>query len=95
MIANAFDFNKLGISVVAEKDASAISARKSFRKSDIIQAYLAFMADSPIVDNKKIIEEKMDELLVGKIMAVEPTKYKSSFKEFVKLLAVYQKTLKP
>lgn len=91
MIANAFDFQKLGVSVVAEKDASAISARKSFRKSDIIQAYLAFMADSPIVDNKKIIEEKMDDLLVGKIMAVEPTKYKSSFKEFVKLLAVYQK----
>lgn len=91
MIANAFDFNKLGISVVAEKDSSSTIARKSFRKSDIIQAYLAFMADSPIVDNKKIIEEKMDELLVGKIMAVEPTKYKSSFKEFVKLVATFQR----
>jgi hypothetical protein len=91
MIANAFDFKKLGISVVAEKDSSTITARKSFRKSDIIQAYLAFMADSPIVDNKKIIEEKMDDLLVGKIMAVEPTKYKSSFKEFIKILAIYQK----
>lgn len=91
MIANAFDFKKLGISVVAEKDSSTIAARKSFRKSDIIQAYLAFMADSPIVDNKKIIEEKMDDLLVGKIMAVEPTKYKSSFKEFIKILAIYQK----
>lgn len=91
MIANAFDFNALGISVLAEKDASALNARKSFRKSDIIQAYLAFMADSPIVDNKKIIEEKMDELLVGKIMAIEPTKYKSSFKEFVGLLAVFQR----
>ncbi|MBC3948956.1 hypothetical protein [Pseudomonas folii] len=91
MIANAFDFKKLGISVVAEKDSSTVSARKAFRKSDIIQAYLAFMADSPVVDNKKIIEEKMDDLLVGKIMAVEPTKYKSSFKEFIKLLAIYQK----
>lgn len=91
MIANAFDFKKLGISVVAEKDSSTIAARKSFRKSDIIQAYLAFMADSPIVDNKKIIEEKMDDLLVGKIMAVEPTKYKSSFKEFIKVLAIYQR----
>ncbi|WP_122469101.1 hypothetical protein [Pseudomonas viridiflava] len=90
MIANAFDFKKLGISVVAEKDSSATSIRKAFRKADIIQAYLAFMADSPVVDNKKIIEEKMDDLLVGKIMAVEPTKYKSSFKEFVKLLAAYQ-----
>lgn len=91
MIANAFDFKRLGLSVVAEKDSSGTVARKSFRKADIIQAYLAFMADSPIVDNKKIIEEKMDELLVGKIMAVEPTKYKSSFKDFIKLLVVYQK----
>lgn len=90
MITNAFDFNQLGINVVAEKDASISSARKAFRKADIIQAYLAFMADSPVVDNKKIIEEKMDELLVGKIMAVEPTKYRSSFKIFIETLAVVQ-----
>jgi len=90
MIANAFDFHELGLNVVAEKDANISAARKAFKKADIIQAYLAFMADSPVVDNKKIIEEKMDELLVGKIMAVEPTKYKSSFKSFVKILAVVQ-----
>lgn len=90
MIANAFDFNDLGLNVVAEKDANIAAARKAFKKADIIQAYLAFMADSPIVDNKKIIEEKMDELLVGKIMAVEPTRYKSSFKSFVKVLAEVQ-----
>ena len=91
MIANVFDFKKLGLEVVAEKDASAILSRKSFKKSDIIQAYLAFMADSPVVDNKKIIEEKMDDLLVGKIMAVEPKTYTSSFKDFVLLLVKFQK----
>ncbi|WP_041741337.1 hypothetical protein [Collimonas fungivorans] len=91
MIANAFDFEALGINVVAEKDANMHNSRTSFRKSDIIQAYLAFMADSPIVDNKKIIEEKMDDLLVGKIMAIEPTKYKSSFKEFLGLISIFQK----
>ncbi|WP_182267137.1 hypothetical protein [Stenotrophomonas maltophilia] len=90
MIANAFDFNDIGINVVAEKDANIAAARKAFKKADIIQAYLAFMADSPVVDNKKIIEEKMDELLVGKIMAVEPTKYKSSFKSFLSILATVQ-----
>lgn len=91
MIANAFDFKKIGIEVIAEKDATMSNSRRSFRKSDIIQAYLAFMADSPIIDNKKIIEEKMDELLVGRIMAVEPKKYVSSYKEFVILLAKFQK----
>ena len=91
MIANVFDFKGMGIDVVAEKDSTIASARRAFRKSDIIQAYLAFMADSPIVDNKKIIEEKMDELLVGRIMDVEPKKYMSSFKDFVSLLAIFQK----
>ncbi len=91
MIANVFDFKAMGIDVVAEKDSTIASARKAFRKADIIQAYLAFMADSPIVDNKKIIEEKMDELLVGRIMDVEPKKYMSSFKDFVSLLAKFQK----
>jgi len=91
MIANAFRFERLGIDVVSEKDANSSNSRKSFRKADIIQAYLAFMADSPIVDNKKIIEEKMDELLVGRIMAAEPRKYNSSFKEFLALLSTFQK----
>lgn len=91
MIANVFDFKNIGIEVIAEKDSTVSSSRKAFKKSDIIQAYLAFMADSPIVDNKKIIEEKMDELLVGKIMAVEPKKYVSSFREFIVLLAKFQK----
>jgi hypothetical protein len=91
MIANVFNFKAMGIDVVAEKDSTIATARKAFRKADIIQAYLAFMADSPIVDNKKIIEEKMDELLVGRIMDVEPKKYMSSFKDFVSLLAKFQK----
>ncbi|STQ93501.1 Uncharacterised protein [Janthinobacterium lividum] len=91
MIANVFNFKDMGIDVVAEKDSTIATARKAFRKADIIQAYLAFMADSPIVDNKKIIEEKMDELLVGRIMDVEPKKYMSSFKDFVALLAKFQK----
>jgi hypothetical protein len=91
MIANVFNFKEMGIDVVAEKDSTIATARKAFRKADIIQAYLAFMADSPIVDNKKIIEEKMDELLVGRIMDVEPKKYMSSFKDFVTLLVKFQK----
>lgn len=90
MMANAFDFEKLGVNVVSEKETTMKAARRSFRKSDIVQAYLAFMAESPVVDNKKIIEEKMDELLVSKIMSVEPSHYKSEFKDFIKALRQFQ-----
>jgi hypothetical protein len=91
MIANVFNFKRLGIEVISEKDGVAGTGKKAFKKADLIQAYLAFMADSPIVDNKKIIEEKMDDLLVGRIMAAEPKKYHSSFKEFILLIVKFQK----
>jgi len=90
MMANAFNFDDLGVKVVSEKEATMKEARRSFRKADIVQAYLAFMAESPIIDNKKIIEEKMDELLVSKIMSVEPSQYKSSFKDFISALQKFQ-----
>jgi len=90
MMANTFNFDDLGVKVSSEKDDDSKLARKAFRKSDLIQAYLAFMADSPIVDNKKIIEEKMDELIVSKIMSIEPSLYKSSFKDFVLQLTRFQ-----
>jgi len=90
MMANAFDFEDLGVKVVSEKEATMKEARRSFRKADIVQAYLAFMAESPIIDNKKIIEEKMDELLVSKIMSVEPSNYKSKFKDFISSLKNFQ-----
>ncbi|MFP2768968.1 hypothetical protein [Oceanisphaera sp. KMM 10153] len=89
MMNNAFDFEKIGVNVQTEKDSKKLG-KEYFRKSDIIQAYLAFMAESPIVDNKKIIEEKMDELLVNKIMSVEPINYKSKFDNVLKAIAKFQ-----
>ena len=68
---SSFDyFSKFGIKCRIEKDSvRSKSSNKFFNKADLIQAYLAFMANSPLVDNKKIIQEKMDELIVGKIMS--------------------------
>jgi len=90
IMSNAFDFDDLGVSVLTEKDAAKSRNKKSFRMADIVQAFLAFMAESPVVDNKKIIEEKMDELLVSKIMSVEPAGYKSEFKDFISALNKFQ-----
>ncbi|MBU2647852.1 hypothetical protein KKI24_24300 [bacterium] len=94
MMANAFDFNEFGLEIQTEKEAANKIIRKAFRKSDIIQAYLAFMAESPIIDNKKIIEEKMDELLVNKIMSIEPNTYKSKFEDVIKSLSKFQENPK-
>ena len=87
MINNAYDFSKLNITVVTEKEKPQTI---SFRKSDIIQAYLAFMANSPLVDNKKIIQEKMDGLLVDKIMSKESSDYDSTFNDVLLAISKFQ-----
>src|SRR5690554_1954834 len=66
LMSNVFNFDELGIEVQTEKERANKIKFNSFNKSDIEQAYLAYMANSPMVDNKKIIQDKMDELIVTK-----------------------------
>lgn len=92
MMANVFDFNELGIQVQTEKERAVKIKMNSFNKSDLVQAYLAYMANSPMVDNKKIIQEKMDELIVNKIVSAEKSEQDSSFENVIKSLAKFQKS---
>lgn len=92
MMANVFDFNKLGIQVQTEKERSVKIKMNSFNKSDLVQAYLAYMANSPMVDNKKIIQDKMDELIVSKIVSAEKVGKDSTFENVIKSLAKFQKS---
>lgn len=92
MMANVFDFNELGIELQTEKERSEKIKMNSFNKSDLVQAYLAYMANSPMVDNQKIIQDKMDELIVSKIISNEPISNDSSFENVVKLLSKFQKS---
>ena len=40
-----------------QKERAKKTKLNSFNQSDLIQAYLAYMANSPMVDNKKIIQD--------------------------------------
>lgn len=90
MMNNVYDFNAYGIPIQSEKERSKKIIQQSFNKSDLIQAYLAFMAESPMVDNKKIIQEKMDGLLVGKIISTDPLKYESNFSDCLSAISKFQ-----
>ena len=92
MMANVFDFDELGIVVQSEKERAEKTKINSFSKSDIVQAYLAYMANSPMVDNQKIIQEKMDELIVNKIISTEPINDKSNFKDVILSISKFQKS---
>lgn len=91
LMANAFDFNKLGIEIQSEKERAEKLKVHAFNKSDIVQAYLAYMANSPMIDNKKIIEEKMDELIVNKIISSEQDNIQG-FENVIKAISKFQQS---
>ncbi|WP_374244623.1 hypothetical protein [Zoogloea sp.] len=83
--SNIYDFDDAGINVQAEKRAAGQKRKRgAFKKADLIKAYLAFLSESVNVDNDKIIQEKMDELLASKIMNSDLTSTKNSFEDVMR-----------
>lgn len=68
LLGNMYSFDNEYIKILSEKKAIGKNARGSFKKASFISAYLAFMSDSLTVDNKKIIEDKLNELLASRVM---------------------------
>ncbi len=67
-----FDFRDLDIAVQSEKDRSEKIVRGAFNLADISKGYLAFLTENLHNENTRIIAEKMDELIVSKIMHTGP-----------------------
>jgi len=68
LASNIYDFNNLPLSVQTEKERKKRVIIGAFRKADIIKAYIAFLSDSINIDNQRIIEEKLDELIAERIL---------------------------
>lgn len=70
LASNIFDFDKLAILGVTEKDKkkAKITDKEYMNKDNLIKGYLAYISNSVNIDNQKIIEEKMNELIGDKIM---------------------------
>lgn len=83
--SNLFDFSKdSDLPIVTEK----FGARKKgyFKKSDFILSYLAFLSSSTTIDNQKIIESKLDELIAFKIMENDLSKDQVEFYQALELI---------
>jgi hypothetical protein len=78
--SNIYDFEDSGVKIQTEKLPPGQRRRRgSFKKVDLIKGYLAFLSESVNVDNDKIIQEKMDDLLAAKIMNSDITTSSDSF----------------
>lgn len=79
-----FDFSSLDISVQTEKERSEKVIQGSFNLGDVSRGYLAFLTDNVHNENTKIIGEKMDQILIGRILDSNITSAKVQFQDVIK-----------
>jgi hypothetical protein len=84
LTSNLFDFSDVDIQIATEKSNGR--RRGSFKQGDFVLAYLAFLSNSTTIDNQKLIEEKLDELLAFKILETDITEPDIEFSEVLTLI---------
>jgi len=87
LASNIFDFDELPILAVTEKES------KNKKKSDdemskevLIKGYLAYISNSINIDNQKIIESKMNELIADQILESNIPQKKGEFKDVISFI---------
>lgn len=83
---NIFDFDHLSIIAVTEKQERASKKRNSettMNKENLIKAYIAYISNSVNIDNQKIIEAKMDELITDQIMESNITSRGTQYNDII------------
>lgn len=87
LTAEMFDFDLLtNISVQTEKERSDKIVRGSFNVGDISKGYLSFLTGNVNNENNKIVDEKMDEILVGRVLDSKISNNDASFEVILKLI---------
>lgn len=94
LLNNIYQFDDLNITIVSEKEKKGKKIQNSFDKANIIKSYLAFLSDSLAIDNRKIIEEKMDELIAMNILKSNITKNDLEFSRVMDLINELSGSLK-
>ena len=85
-----FDFSELrNITVQTEKERADKMVRGSFNLADISNAYLAFLTNNVNNENNKIVNEKMDEILVGRVLDTDIANGSIQFENVLKLIDDY------
>jgi hypothetical protein len=90
LAANIFDFNNIEIISISEKQAKTSKYKSSdnyMSKENLIKAYIAYISNSINIDNQKIIESKMDELLTDQIIESDITSRSSQYHDVLSFVS--------
>jgi len=83
---NIFDFDNLPIISFTEKQKKVsqnTTDEATMNKENLIKAYIAYISGSVNIDNQKIIESKMDELITDQIMDSNITKRDTQYHDII------------
>lgn len=82
-----FDFDDLPILAVTEKSQKVKkNSEESMSKEVLIKGYLAYISNSVNIDNQKIIESKMNELIADQIMDSNIPQKEGEFKDVIEYI---------
>lgn len=81
-----FDFSELDLQLISEKGKGRVRAPDTFKKADFVKGYIAYLSGSVNIDNQKIIEEKMDELIASKIIESDIAIRDTEFTDVISLI---------
>lgn len=92
LASSLYDFKHYGLAIISEKQSGIKTPPKnSFKESDMISSYIAFLSDTTNLENSKIIESKMDELIARKIIESDITKDEIEFTDVLKQISRFSK----
>ncbi|WP_125933348.1 hypothetical protein [Kiloniella majae] len=80
------DLSSFNVPVNTEKETENTKVTGAFKMSDIVEAYTAYLTDNVNNQNKKIIESKLDDIVVGRVMESDLTESGISFSEILTLI---------
>lgn len=87
LASNLLDFTEFNnITIQTEKDTEAGLVHGAFKLADVAAAYTAYLTDNPNNQNNKIIDEKMNEILVGRVMGSDLKSSKAEFSQILSLV---------
>ncbi len=87
LTSSDLNFNELARKVKTEKEGYS---KESLNKSDLVKAYIAFLSCSVNIDNQKIIQSKLDELITENIIEhFENRTNNLQFKDVVSLISSF------
>lgn len=87
LTGSLFDFGHLeNITVLSEKESEEKRIRGALRLGDISKAYMAFLANNVNNENTKIIEEKMDEILVNRVLDADDDENELNYSQIITIV---------